>query len=84
MAIDAYILTGMILAIVTLYTIKTLRDRARAYQETRKRVQQAIDNITEDGIVEGPKGPYVPHHKWNVGAARGASGAGMPGWYGSA
>lgn len=83
MTIDAYILVGMVLAIVALYTVKTVRDRARTYEETHRRVQEAIDNITEDGIVEGPKGPYVPHRKWNVGVTRGTTGTGMPGYYGS-
>jgi hypothetical protein len=30
-------------------------------------VKEAIDKILEDGIVEGPKGPYVPHTPWGVG-----------------
>ena len=39
----------------------------RAAKRHHDKVQAAIAKITEDGVVEGPKGPYVPHKRWNVG-----------------
>ena len=33
--------------------------------------QQAIEKITADGVVEGPRGPRPPHKKWNVGTEPG-------------
>ncbi len=40
-------------------------------QELRARVKKAKADILEDGIVEGPKGPYVPHKPWGTGIGTG-------------
>ena len=46
------------------------RMRRKQERETTKRqeiIESAIAKITADGVIEGPKGPYVPLKKWNVG-----------------
>jgi len=84
MTIDAYILVGIAIALAGLYLAGMLWTQASARRETHRRVQRAIRNILEDGVVEGPKGRYVPHRKWDVGMARGTGNTGMGGYYGSA
>ena len=37
------------------------RRRRRAQRELHAKIEKARASILEDGIVEGPKGPYVPH-----------------------
>lgn len=49
----------------TLFVVKRQGEKEEA--KRKQRIQQAIDKITADGKVEGPKGPYVPHRKWNAG-----------------
>jgi flagellar biosynthesis/type III secretory pathway M-ring protein FliF/YscJ len=45
-----------------------LRRRRRKEQaELHRKIEEAKEKILEDGIVEGPKGPRVPHKPWNVG-----------------
>jgi len=41
------------------------RKLEREEQERRDKIEAAIDKIEADGVVEGPKGPYVPHRKWH-------------------
>ncbi|MFC1499325.1 hypothetical protein ACFLS1_12760 [Verrucomicrobiota bacterium] len=43
------------------------RRRRKAQQELHDKVEKAKADILEDGIVEGPKGPYVRHKSWGVG-----------------
>jgi hypothetical protein len=50
---------------LTLLVVKR-RDEKNEIQRKAK-IQKAIHNIVADGVVEGPKGPYVPHEKWAVG-----------------
>jgi len=47
------------------------RRKRRAQQELHEKVEKAKADITEDGKIEGPKGPYVPHRRWNAGAGAG-------------
>jgi hypothetical protein len=42
-------------------------DRRREKEKLHHLVEEAREKILADGKVEGPKGPYVPHKKWNVG-----------------
>jgi hypothetical protein len=43
-----------------------------------KIVESHLFELLEDGIVEGPKGPYVPHTPWGVGTERGTERSGPP------
>ena len=54
-----------LLMAATLFVVKRQNER----DETKRKqgIRQAIAKITADGVVEGPKGPYVPHQKWNAG-----------------
>lgn len=47
------------------YLVK--RRRERINDEQRDKIEAAIQKITEDGIVKGPKGSYSSHKKWSVG-----------------
>jgi hypothetical protein len=40
------------------------REQRENQKAVQLRIQEAIDTITADGKIEGPKGPYVPgtHH----------------------
>ena len=40
------------------------RKQEREERERKRTVEAAIEKITEDGVVEGPRSPYVPHKKW--------------------
>lgn len=57
---------GGILGFITAVVVMPLRKRREA-KDLSKRVAKAREQILADGKVEGPKGPYVPHKKWNVG-----------------
>ena len=50
---------GALLAVILIPII-----RGRDARENKKRIAKAKDRILEDGKIEGPKGPYVPHRKW--------------------
>jgi hypothetical protein len=56
-----------LIATTLLFFAKRRQEREAA--EQKDRIQKAIQNITADGVVEGPKGPYVAHRPWNVGTA---------------
>lgn len=47
--------------------IKDILQKRRAKEDLKERVHDAIEKITADGKVEGPKGPYVRHKPWRVG-----------------
>lgn len=53
----------------TLFVVKRRGEKEEAHR--KQSIQQAIEKITADGVVEGPKGPRVPHRKWNVGTEPG-------------
>jgi hypothetical protein len=42
------------------------RRRRRAREVLHAKIEKAREKILEDGIVEGPKGPYVPHRSSGV------------------
>ena len=47
-----------------------LRRRRRLNQrELHDKIEKAKADILENGVVEGPKGPYVRHKPWGVGTA---------------
>jgi uncharacterized protein YidB (DUF937 family) len=43
--------------------MKTKLDERRERKEFSNKIHAAIDKITADGKVEGPKGKYKPHRK---------------------
>lgn len=43
------------------------RKQDRDAKERHDKIEDAIARITEDGVVEGPKGPYAPHKRWSTG-----------------
>lgn len=55
---------------VTTILARAKRNDEREDLARRKRIHDAIDRIAADGKVTGPKGPYVPHRKWNVGLGK--------------
>ena len=57
-----------IFAIVLIVVITAIWRKNRNMNEAHYKVQKAIDNILEDGVVEGPKGDYVPHKRWGAGS----------------
>jgi len=62
----AYSLIGLVLGVFLLpivMNVKAHREERRERDRTKEKVQDAIDKITADGKVEGPKGPYVPHKR---------------------
>jgi hypothetical protein len=60
-----------LLMAATLFVVKRHSENEEA--KRKKSIQEAIKKITADGVVEGPKGPYVPHKQWNVGTEPGTS-----------
>ena len=61
-----YSLLAIIFAVFLLpavLNIKANRERRREQNQMKDRVREAIDKITADGKVEGPKGPYVPRKR---------------------
>jgi hypothetical protein len=46
--------------------ISSIRSKIEEHRERKnfsKKIQDAIDKITADGKIEGPKGQYKPHRK---------------------
>jgi len=39
------------------------KNKARDKAVLQKTVHEAIEKITADGKIEGPKGPYIPHER---------------------
>jgi hypothetical protein len=54
------------------------RRRKREQRELHEKIEKAKADILEDGVVEGPKGPYVPHEPWGVGTEVGTPREGPP------
>ena len=50
---------------MTLVLVKRQQEAERL--ERSEKIHKAMDDILADGVVEGPKGPRVPHKQWNVG-----------------
>jgi hypothetical protein len=53
--------------IVTGILVAAKQRREKNEVERRHTIQEARVKILADGVVHGPKGPYVPHKSWNVG-----------------
>ena len=52
--------------LIVLLVSAFLRAKDRRKEENiHDKVARAVKNITADGKVEGPKGPYVPHKPWS-------------------
>ena len=59
----AYGLVTLVLGVFMLPVIMSIRNtlaERRENKEIKQKVHDAIDKITADGKIEGPKGPYVP------------------------
>jgi hypothetical protein len=56
---------GIVGAVLAAFCVP--KTRRRAYREGRARVAKAREAILADGKVEGPKGDYVPHKRWETG-----------------
>ncbi len=54
------------------------RRRRREQADLHDRIEKAKAQILEDGVVEGPKGPYVRHTPWGVGTEVGTPREGPP------
>jgi hypothetical protein len=52
--------------------------RRRDRRDLHDRIEKAKADILADGVVEGPKGPYVPHESWGVGTEVGTPRSGPP------
>ena len=62
------LLGGIVFAlIVTVLLLLARRERDKSEAERKRKIQQARESILADGVVEGPKGPYVRHKPWNIG-----------------
>ena len=57
--------------LVPIFPFILRRRKRRAQRELHEKVEKAKSDILADGVVEGPKGPYVPHKSWNVGTRAG-------------
>ncbi len=57
---------ALILGIPIFLIARGIDAREKDKKEIHKKVAAAKMNILEDGIVEGPKGPYVPHQRWSL------------------
>lgn len=58
-------------AIVTTLLFLAKRRQVRSEAERRAGIREAVEKITADGVVEGPRGPYVAHKPWAAGARAG-------------
>ncbi len=57
--------------LIPLFPFILRRRRKRERAELHDKIAKAKSEILADGVVEGPKGPYVPHKRWGVGAQAG-------------
>jgi flagellar biosynthesis/type III secretory pathway M-ring protein FliF/YscJ len=67
----AWMLAYMIVLAILLLPIFPFilrRRRKREHALMKEKAEKAKANILEDGIVEGPKGPYVRHIPWGIGS----------------
>jgi hypothetical protein len=59
---------GFVFSLVMAFTLYVAKRRNEKDALLHKqRIQDAIDKITEDGVVSIPKGPHAPHKQWDVG-----------------
>lgn len=57
----------LVAPLITLFISLARAKRRREIEAKREEIHRAIDKIMEDGIISGPKGPYVPHRPMDVG-----------------
>ena len=62
----ATVLAGFAIVVVMLLPFMLRRRRRREQRELHDKIKKAKADILEDGVVEGPKGPYVPHRRSGV------------------
>ncbi len=66
---------GLIVAIVLIpvfpFILRARRRKAKA--ELHEKIEKATADILADGVVSGPKGPYVPHVRSGAGSSLGPS-----------
>jgi len=74
----ACVIGGFALVAVLVVPFVLRRQRKRDQAELHKRIEKAKADILEDGVVEGPKGPYVRHTPWGVGTEVGTPRSGPP------
>jgi hypothetical protein len=70
----AWLLTFMLafaLLLLPIFPFILRRRKRRDQAALKARNDKARAAILEDGIVEGPKGPYVKHKPWNIGIPSG-------------
>ena len=66
------------LVLLPFFPLILRRRRRREQAALHDRIEKAKADILEDGVVEGPKGPYVQHKSWGVGSEVGTPRAGPP------
>ena len=77
----AWLLTfmlGFAVFLLPIFPFILRRRKRRAQAELKARNDKAREQILADGVVTGPKGPYVKHHPWNVGTPAGTPRDGPP------
>ena len=67
---DGPIFLGLLIAIIAAASIGAAVHRRRAARKLSAKVRKAIKDITADGVVEGPKGPYVSHRRFKTSKPR--------------
>ena len=67
---------ALLVAVVLPLLLRRKRKREQARLHTQ--IEKAKARILEDGVVEGPKGPYVQHQSWDVGSETGTPREGPP------
>ena len=55
------------IVLIPIFPFILRRRRRRAQQELHEKIEKAKADILEDGVVQGPKGPYVRHKPWGIG-----------------
>lgn len=61
-----YALVTLVFITFLIPVISSIRSKLAERRERKqfsKKIHDAIEKITADGKVEGPKGPYVPHRR---------------------
>ena len=67
-AIISFSYAALILGLFILAAWLRVRHKRHEAERLRKKVEKAKDDILADGIIEGPKGPYVAHKPWRKGS----------------
>ena len=65
--LTAFVIIGAIVIVCVIVVPFIHRHRRkRAKEQMQEKVEKAIADIMEDGIIEGPKGAYVPRRRSGV------------------